>query len=180
MKKACLLLLLFLVCIAGFCAKTLDVTLDVEDVTSVSWKLDANGLPGDDVPDTGVEFAASDNDGDYSVKVWAVGESNIAGNLDVFIAGSSELSATIDGTSYSIPFSINIDDSFSGTVTSTVEGSVLDSFVLEPDLQEGTYRWSFEIPVTLSASRSDVNKVPATEDKTAYTGSISITVQSAL
>lgn len=117
--------------------------------------------------------------------VWIEGSTNIVNAVDIFISGDEYLSATINDTVYTIPYSISHDATASDTSSSTLQegDDIRHSFqIARPDetgADDGNYVWDFSSKVTISASADDVSKVPVASTGTTYTANLTATVQSA-
>lgn len=184
MKK---LILCMLVVAAAACMTVmgeeanLDVSLTVNPSFTIAWKADNNDAPGEDISSATM---TKDESGNYSAYVWVEGSTNIVNAVDIFISGDENLSATINDTVYTIPYSISHDATASATSSFTPqEGITKHSFqIARPDetgADDGNYVWNFSSRVTISASADDASKVPVASTGTTYTANLTATVQSA-
>ena len=159
----------------------LDVSLTVNPSFTIAWKADNNGESGEDTSTAIMTKDASS--GDYSASVWIEGSTNIVNAVDIFISGDANLSAKINDTVYTIPYSISHDATASVTSSFTPqEGVTKHSFqIARPDGTgaDGNNVWNFSSKVTISASADDVSKVPVASTGTTYTANLTATVQSA-
>ena len=185
MKK---LILCMLVVAAAACMTVmgeeanLDVSLTVNPSFTIAWKADTNNdAPGEDISSADMN---NDGSGDYSASVWIEGSTNIVNAVDIFISGDEYLSATINDTVYTIPYSISHDATASATSSFTPQkGITKHSFqIARPDGTgaDGNYVWDFSSKVTISATADDVSKVPVASTGTTYTANLTATVQSAV
>lgn len=185
MKK---LILCMLVVAAAACMTVmgeeanLDVSLTVNPSFTIAWKADNNDAPGEDINSATMTEDASS--GDYSAYVWIEGSTNIVNAVDIFISGDEYLSATINDTVYTIPYSISHDATASATSSFTPQGGITKhSFqIARPDETgaDGNYVWDFSSRVKISASADDASKVPVASTGTTYTANLTATVQSAV
>lgn len=185
MKK---LILCMLVVAAAACMTVmggeanLDVSLTVNPSFTISWKADNNDAPGEDINSATMTEDASS--GDYSAYVWIEGSTNIVNAVDIFISGDEYLSATINDTVYTIPYSISHDATASATSSFTPQkGITKHSFqIARPDETgaDGNYVWDFSSRVKISASADKASKVPVASTGTTYTANLTATVQSAV
>ena len=184
MKK---LILCMLVVAAAACMTVmgeeanLDVSLTVNPSFTIAWKADNNDAPGEDISSATM---TKDESGNYSAYVWVEGSTNIVNAVDIFISGDENLSATINDTVYTIPYSISHDTTASDTSSSTLQegDDIRHSFqIARPDGTgaDGNYVWNFRSKVKISASADDVSKVPVASTGTTYTANLTATVQSA-
>ena len=184
MKK---LILCMLVVAAAACmtvmgeVANLDVSLTVNPSFTIAWKADNNDAPGEDISSADMN---NDGSGDYSASVWIEGSTNIVNAVDIFISGDEYLSATINDTVYTIPYSISHDATASATSSFTpqVGDDIKHSFqIARPDGTgaDGNYVWDFSSRVKISATADDVSKVPVASTGTTYTANLTATVQSA-
>ena len=159
----------------------LDVSLTVNPSFTIAWKADNNGESGEDISSADM---TNDGSGDYSASVWIEGSTNIVNAVDIFISGDEYLSATINDTVYTIPYSISHDATASATSSFTPQkGITKHSFqIARPDGTgaDGNYVWNFRSKVKISASADDVSKVPVASTGTTYTANLTATVQSAV
>lgn len=183
MKK---LILCMLVVAAAACMTVmgeeanLDVSLTVNPSFTIAWKVDNNDAPGKDISSATM---TKDESGNYSAYVWIEGSTNIVNAVDIFISGDANLSAKINDTVYTIPYSIIHDATVSATSSfAPQEGVTKHSFqIARPDGTgaDGNYVWNFSSRVTISATAGDVSKVPVASTGTTYTANLTATVQSA-
>lgn len=120
----------------------------------------------------------------YPAPAWIEGSTNIVNAVDIFISGDANLSATINDTVYTIPYSISHDATASATSSFTpqVGDDIKHSFqIARPDGTgaDGNYVWDFSSRVKISATADDVSKVPVASTGTTYTANLTATVQSA-
>lgn len=120
----------------------------------------------------------------YPAPAWIEGSTNIVNAVDIFISGGANLSAKINDTVYTIPYSISHDATASATSSFTPQkGITKHSFqIARPDGTgaDGNYVWDFSSKVTISATADDVSKVPVASTGTTYTANLTATVQSAV
>lgn len=160
----------------------LAVSLTVNPSFTIAWKVDNNDAPGEDISSANM---TKDGSGGYSASVWIEGSTNIVNAVDIFISGDEYLSATINDTVYTIPYSISHDATASATTSSFTpqEGVTKHSFqIARPDGTgaDGNYVWDFSSRVKISATADDVSKVPVASTGTTYTANLTATVQSAV
>lgn len=160
----------------------LDVSLTVNPSFTIAWKVDNNDAPGEDISSANM---TKDGSGDYSASVWIEGSTNIVNAVDIFISGDGNLSATINDTVYTIPYSIIHDATVSATSSFTPQegDDIKHSFqIARPDEtgSDGNYVWDFCSRVKISATADDVSKVPVASTGTTYTANLTATVQSAV
>lgn len=117
--------------------------------------------------------------------VWIEGSTNIVNAVDIFISGDANLSATINDTVYTIPYSMSHDATVSATSSFTPQegDDIKHSFqIARPDetgADDGNFVWNFSSKVKISASAGDISKVPVASTGTTYTANLTATVQSA-
>ena len=183
MLKKCLanILCLLFVVWAGLSAepftKELAVNLSIAPVMNIAWT-DASGVSLGDA----VELSASNG---YEATVYASGNTNLAGQIDIIITGKKYLEATdSEGNPIGqIPISIKFYRGNKGDHTA-IEDEIT-SVRLSPPTglgADGIWNWTIDELITVSASQDDVNNAPTVYKSdggaTQYTGELSLIIQS--
>lgn len=157
--------------------KELAVNLSIAPVMNIAWT-DATGASLGEA----VELSASNG---YEATVYARGNTNLAGQIDIIITGKNYLEATDSAGNHigQIPISITFDKN-EGDTTPTIDGAVaVLRFSAPDDLPEnGSWNWAINKSITVSASQDDVNNAPTVyrsdDGATQYIGELCLIIQS--